>query len=168
MKTGLDLLKRTLVLTEDEEAGMDMLLSASAKNRNHLIFFLVGRLLTLRAFRYDVLRSTLMSIIKPVRNTEVRLIEDHHFVLRFNHEVDLDRTLRGCPWAFDKNLTILRMVNEDENPATIELNWCPFYVHVHGLPIRLMTRDVAESIGNRIGHFLDFDNSMGRFCSSSH
>ncbi|KAL0430945.1 UNVERIFIED_CONTAM: hypothetical protein Sradi_0720500 [Sesamum radiatum] len=148
METGLDRLKRTLVLTEDEEAGMDMVSPVIADNRSHPIFLLVGRLLTPKVFRYDVLKSTLMSIIKPVRGMEIRMIEDHRFALRFNHEVDRDRAIRGCPWVFDRNLIILRMVNDDENPATVELHWCPFYMHVHGLPIRLMSREVAESIAS--------------------
>ncbi|KAL0302861.1 UNVERIFIED_CONTAM: hypothetical protein Sradi_6154200 [Sesamum radiatum] len=44
-----------------------------------------------------------------------------------------------------------------ENPLSVDLNWSYFFVHIHDLPLRMMNKDVAEVIGNRIGKFVDFD-----------
>ncbi|KAL0413772.1 UNVERIFIED_CONTAM: hypothetical protein Sradi_1578900 [Sesamum radiatum] len=161
MDLNVERLGRSLVLTEDEGIGVDITSVELTENREIRGFLLVGRLLTPRAFRYDVLVSTLLAIIRPMRGMDVCLLADHKFLLRFNHETDRDRALRGCPWTFDRNLIILNKVTKEENPATVDLQWCPFYVHVHGLPIRLMTRVVAEMIGNRLGQFIEADQTHG-------
>ncbi|KAL0403833.1 UNVERIFIED_CONTAM: hypothetical protein Sradi_2024100, partial [Sesamum radiatum] len=91
---------------------------------------------------------------------EVRLIREHRFLIQFNHIIDRDRMLGGCPWSFDRNLIILNVIGEEDNPLAVDLQWCTFYIHVHNLPIRMMTREVAELIGNRIGKLLDFNSSQ--------
>ncbi|KAL0458051.1 UNVERIFIED_CONTAM: hypothetical protein Slati_0432300 [Sesamum latifolium] len=58
-------------------------------------------------------------------------------------------------------MIILNEVTENDNPTTVELNWCSLYVHIHGLPIRLMTREIAEVIENMLGRFLDSDHVQG-------
>ncbi|KAL0449729.1 UNVERIFIED_CONTAM: hypothetical protein Slati_1529300 [Sesamum latifolium] len=159
METNLERLKRTLVLTEDEEVGMAVKVPEGQGVGEHRGYLVVGCLLTPRAFRYDVLKNTLLSVIRPIRDMDVKLLADHRFLIRFNHMADRDRALRGCPWAFDRNLIISAIVKDEENPLSVQLNWCPFYVHVHGLPLRWMTREIAESIGNRMGRFLEYDSS---------
>ncbi|KAL0356379.1 UNVERIFIED_CONTAM: hypothetical protein Sradi_4084800 [Sesamum radiatum] len=141
-------LGRSLVLMEDEEVDVDVSLAGSTEGREVRGFLLVGKLITPRAFRYDVLVSTLMLVIRPVRGMEVSMLPANRFLLKLHHVADKDRALKGRPWTFDRNLIILNEVTAEDNPATVELNRCPFYVHVHGLPIRLMTRMTAEIIGN--------------------
>lgn len=60
-------------------------------------------------------------------------------------------------WAFEKNLIALSLVEKDENPTLVDLNWVDFYVHVHNLPIGQMTKDMAEFIGNQLGFFCDVE-----------
>ncbi|KAL0409765.1 UNVERIFIED_CONTAM: hypothetical protein Sradi_1910900 [Sesamum radiatum] len=158
MEANLERLKQTLALTEDEEAGMEVVVTERLGNDEQRGYPLVGRLLTPRAFRYDVLRSTLIAVIRPIRGMEVKLLSDHRFLLRFNDSADRDRALRGCLWAFDRNLVILGAIKDEENPLAVQLTWCPFYVHVHGLPLRWMTSEIAESMGNRLGQFIECDN----------
>ncbi|KAL0325207.1 UNVERIFIED_CONTAM: hypothetical protein Sradi_5090000 [Sesamum radiatum] len=139
---------------EDEVAGLEISSAGEIGNTENDAFLLVGRLLTPRTFRYDVMSSTLSTLLRPARGMDVRLVGDNRFLLRFNHMVDRDRALMGCPWTFDRNLVILQSVSEDENPLEVDLNWCQFYVHVHDLPLRLMTREAAEDIGYRLGQEL--------------
>ncbi|KAL0313473.1 UNVERIFIED_CONTAM: hypothetical protein Sradi_5746600 [Sesamum radiatum] len=115
MDTSLERLTRTLVLTEDEEAGLDVGTPVGQGSVEHQGYLVVGRLLTPRAFRYDVLKSTLISVIRQVRGMDVRLLADHRFLIRFTHIADRDRALKGCPWAFDRNLVILASITDDES-----------------------------------------------------
>ncbi|KAL0316501.1 UNVERIFIED_CONTAM: hypothetical protein Sradi_5528300 [Sesamum radiatum] len=156
----MDRLGKSLVLTEDEVAGSEISSTREIGNTENVAFLLVGRLLTPRAFWYDVLSSTLSTFLRPAGGMDVRLVGDNRFLLRFNHVVDRDRALRGCLWTFDRNLVILQSVSEDENPLEVDLNWCQFYVHVHDLHLRLMTREVTEDIGDRLGTFMDFDQTQ--------
>ncbi|KAK4435562.1 hypothetical protein Salat_0719700 [Sesamum alatum] len=134
-----------LVLPETAWAG-------NAKSKG---FILVGQLLTSRPFQLDVLRITLLNLLKPIRGMQVRLLETNHFLLVFDHRFDRNRTMSGCSWMFDKNLIIFSRVGMSDNPLTVELNRCPFHIHVYGPPTRMMTREVAEFIGNRVlGHII--------------
>ncbi|KAL0352102.1 UNVERIFIED_CONTAM: hypothetical protein Scaly_1598900 [Sesamum calycinum] len=67
------------------------------------------------------------------------------------------RTLEGRPWTFDKNLLIINPIQQDSNPTEICLDWCPFTVFVHDLPLSQHTRAMAKHIGNKIGIFLDIE-----------
>lgn len=59
--------------------------------------------------------------------------EDNLF--RFEHTTENQRTYWRSPWAFDRNLVILREIQKDEDPMDVNLNVCNFYVHVRGLPV---------------------------------
>ncbi|KAK4415058.1 hypothetical protein Salat_2612900 [Sesamum alatum] len=56
-----------------------------------------------------------------------------------------------------KNLIILRPIGTDENPSEVNLNWSDFHVHVHGLSLNKMTKDMTIFIGNQIGCFVDVE-----------
>ncbi|KAL0433801.1 UNVERIFIED_CONTAM: hypothetical protein Slati_2714400 [Sesamum latifolium] len=62
--------------------------------------------------------------------------------------------MEGCPWTFERHLLVLRPVESEDNPQTVELNWCPFYVHIHGLPLRQRTAAIAEIIGSRVSRVI--------------
>ncbi|KAL0456588.1 UNVERIFIED_CONTAM: hypothetical protein Slati_0998000 [Sesamum latifolium] len=74
-----------------------------------------------------------------------------------------DRALNGGPWIFDKNLIILNYANPDKNPLEVDLNWCQFHVHIHGLPLWIMTRAMADFIGKRLGRFIESDSNQAQF-----
>ncbi|KAL0314934.1 UNVERIFIED_CONTAM: hypothetical protein Sangu_2337800 [Sesamum angustifolium] len=120
--------------------------------------YLVGRLLTTKTVRFESLRDLLQSVINPIKGMELKAIENNRFLFRFNHSVDKNRALEGCPWSFEKNVLILNEVGDNENPLTVNLDWCSFYVHVHELPIRKTTKDFARYIGNRMGRFVDMEH----------
>ncbi|KAK4395938.1 hypothetical protein Sango_1748100 [Sesamum angolense] len=47
-----------------------------------------------------------------------------------------------------------------------DLNWWEFHIHIHGLPLGKMTKDIATFIGNKLGRFKDVDldkNGEGTF-----
>lgn len=43
------------------------------------------------------------------------------------------------------------------NPATIDLDWCSFYVRIHDLPLIRQTPEIAMLVGNRLGIFEELD-----------
>ncbi|KAL0360785.1 UNVERIFIED_CONTAM: hypothetical protein Sradi_3763000 [Sesamum radiatum] len=85
----------------------------------------------------------------------LKLLADNRFLIRFNHHANREKALVGCPWVFDRNLVILHRTMNDENPLLVDLSHSPFQVHIHGLPIRMMTRDVVEATGARLGTVIE-------------
>ncbi|KAL0311184.1 UNVERIFIED_CONTAM: hypothetical protein Sangu_2413100 [Sesamum angustifolium] len=39
--------------------------------------------------------------------------------------------LEGYPWSFEKNTLILNGIGTNENPLSVDLNWCEFSIHIH-------------------------------------
>ncbi|KAL0449074.1 UNVERIFIED_CONTAM: hypothetical protein Slati_1463800 [Sesamum latifolium] len=82
--------------------------------------------------------------------------------------IDRKRVIEGGPWAFEKNLLVLKAVEEDDDPTSIDLNWVDFFVHVHGLSLGRMSLNMAEFIGNQLVQFRDIElDSGGRFWNLS-
>ncbi|KAL0342575.1 UNVERIFIED_CONTAM: hypothetical protein Scaly_1920100 [Sesamum calycinum] len=78
-------------------------------------------------------------------------------LLKFFHILDRNWVLERCPWAFDKNLLVLAPVEAADDPNLVDLNWWEFHIHIHGLPLGKMTKDIATFIGNKLGRFKDVD-----------
>ncbi|KAK4423128.1 hypothetical protein Salat_1895400 [Sesamum alatum] len=96
-------------------------------------------------------------MINPVKGIDIRQLGGGSFLLRFNHVIDRNRALEGCPWSFEKNVIILSGIGETENLLRVDLDWCEFHVYVHELPLSMINLGVAMLIGNRIGRFRDMD-----------
>ncbi|KAK4424920.1 hypothetical protein Salat_1685600 [Sesamum alatum] len=103
------------------------------------------------------MRSTLEDAFNPIWGMETKLIEDNRILFRFRHYLDRKRVFDTAPWAYEKNLLVLGMVNDDENPRHVNLDWCDFHVLVHDLPIGKMHKDMDIFVGNQLGHFKDVD-----------
>ncbi|KAL0370779.1 UNVERIFIED_CONTAM: hypothetical protein Sangu_0396000 [Sesamum angustifolium] len=49
----------------------------------------------------------------------------------------------------------MESVDTGVNPIDVCLDWSPFTVYVHDIPLSLQTREMANNIGNKLGQFLD-------------
>ncbi|KAK4404354.1 hypothetical protein Sango_0804000 [Sesamum angolense] len=157
-KYGMEL-GPNLSLTEDEEARVVIPNSDwnCKEDSRGFELALVGRFLSHRNTNFDALRNTLLSILQPVKGMTLRRISKDRFCIHFNHQLDLQRTLEGRPWTFKKNLRIINPIQQNSNPTEICLDWYPFTVFVHDLPLSQHTRAMAKHIGNIIGRFLDIE-----------
>ncbi|KAL0407807.1 UNVERIFIED_CONTAM: hypothetical protein Sradi_1715100 [Sesamum radiatum] len=157
VEVELDRMKRAWSLTDDDEEPLLIpsgLWEANAESRK---LCLVGRLLSKRPYRHEALCSSLQSMFRPVKGLDIKQLEEGRILLRFNHIIDKQRALDGCPWSFEKNILILKSIGELENPMHVALDECDFFVHVHDLPLSMMNLGFATLIGNRIGVFQDLE-----------
>ncbi|KAL0352184.1 UNVERIFIED_CONTAM: hypothetical protein Scaly_1607100 [Sesamum calycinum] len=99
-------------------------------------FYLVGRILALKTYRFDYVKSTLLSAMNSGNGMKISEIGNDRYLFKFNHVLDKNYVWERTPWMFDKNLAILNAVEDDENPLTVTLDWSAFHVHVHGLSVR--------------------------------
>ncbi|KAL0454591.1 UNVERIFIED_CONTAM: hypothetical protein Slati_0798300 [Sesamum latifolium] len=157
MASDLERLGSILSLMEEEDSGF--LFPTGLWHAESLTqgFYVVGRLLASKSFHPDALHSTLKSTFNPGKGMEFKMIEGERFLLRFFHGLDRRRVLERSPWAYDKNLVILAPVEASDNPSEIDLNWCDFHIHIHGLPLGKMTKELCSFIGNKLGRFKDVD-----------
>ncbi|KAL0435050.1 UNVERIFIED_CONTAM: hypothetical protein Sradi_0212900 [Sesamum radiatum] len=88
---------------------------------------------------------------------DIKPFQEGRFLLCFNHVIDKQRALEGCPWSFEKNILIFNTIGALENPMKVDLEICDFHVHIHDLPLNMMNQGLASLIGNRLGLFRDMD-----------
>ena len=61
------------------------------------------------------------------------------------------------PWSFNKSLLVLGNFAGHEKSEEVNLQWCPFWVQIHGLPLGLMTTKIATVLGESIGDVEEVD-----------
>ncbi|KAK4415198.1 hypothetical protein Salat_2627000 [Sesamum alatum] len=96
--------------------------------------------------------------MNPIRDFVVRKVSDDRFCLVFHHIEDLRQVMEMRPWNFDKNLILLQPLSHQTDPLTINLDWCPFFVHIHDLRYGQCTVEVVRYIGNYLGSWSDSDS----------
>ncbi|KAL0345439.1 UNVERIFIED_CONTAM: hypothetical protein Sradi_4375200 [Sesamum radiatum] len=151
MEAAAEMLGKSLVLTEAEQDSLIIQGGEGSRVEEQEGYYVVGRLLSAKSYRTEFIRSTLLSVMNPEKGMTIRDIGNGRLLFKFQHPLDCSRMVEGQPWTFERYLIVLRRVEADKNPETIELNWCPFRVHIHGLPLRRMTAAIAVQIGNRVG-----------------
>ncbi|KAK4417048.1 hypothetical protein Salat_2530300 [Sesamum alatum] len=152
-----DLLKLDIVLslTEDEAPGLVIPQSGWEKGAGGFRLMLVRRLLTHRSVLFDSLKDSLVRRFQTAQGVSVRKVSDSHFCLVFNHFEDLQRVLDLRPWIFDRSLVVLQPLASTADPLTTNLDWCPFFVHVHDLLYAQRTVAVLRYIGDCLGAWMD-------------
>ena len=69
----------------------------------------------------------------------------------FDNLGDVDWILKNQPWSFDKLLVMLQRYNSDIPVRDLVFKTTLFWVQVHDILVRFMTRKVAEEICDTIG-----------------
>ncbi|KAL0438998.1 UNVERIFIED_CONTAM: hypothetical protein Slati_2382800 [Sesamum latifolium] len=156
-KANLGRFSKSIRLRDDEEAGMVMPDGLWNMGTESYHLCLVGRLLAGRSYNFEGFCTTIRGMFSTVKGVEIKQLREGRVFFRFNHIIDRDRALKGCPWSFDKHVLILNSIRVDENPMHIDLSCCDFYVHVHDLPRSRMNLGVATLIGNHLGSFRDME-----------
>lgn len=118
---------------------------------------LVGRVLTRKQVHLESFERTMVSAWGLVKGITIQKMGEDRFVIRFEHVAEKKRIMWRSPWAFDRNLVILREIKNNEDPMEVNLNLCDFYIQVSGLPTINVTRAFAKAVGDAIGIFVDVD-----------
>ncbi|KAK4412627.1 hypothetical protein Salat_2909800 [Sesamum alatum] len=154
-------LGKALPYSDDEQRSIILPLGIWDGDVEPQGFFLVGKLPGRRHFNFEAFKATMSNSFNPGRGLEIRLIEEGRLLFKFNHILDRRRVLDSGPWSFEKHLLVLQPVEDNENPSRIDLNWAEFYIHVHDLPLKRMTKDITAFIGNQLGVFKEVDLDRG-------
>ena len=64
----------------------------------------------------------------------------------FNNSSDVERIIENRPWSFDKHLVVLQTFEEFSKLKDLVFDIALFWVQVQDIPVRFMSKKVAESI----------------------
>jgi hypothetical protein len=68
----------------------------------------------------------------------------------------------GRPWLFDRNVLVLKEVDENVPPTHMAFTQAIFWVQVHDMPLICMNREVGFTIGATLGRVEEVDVTSGR------
>nr|POF20845.1 uncharacterized protein CFP56_14359 [Quercus suber] len=80
----------------------------------------------------------------------IRDAGDNVLVFEFDDIIDLERVLEYEPWSYDKSLIAFQRVTDIELLPQIEYNHVTFWVQFHNIPLKNLTYETDEAIGNAI------------------
>ena len=90
-------------------------------------------------------------IWKTTENFEVQDAGDNITLFLFQKEKDMNRVLWASPWSFDKYLLVLHKFGKGDSISTLSFDRTPFQIQIHGLPIRMQTKETAKKIAGSMG-----------------
>ncbi|KAF7825238.1 ribonuclease H [Senna tora] len=126
---------------------------------NRLNLCLAGSVWGEGHYNHGAFQRTISQVWRPKHGVDIKEIDKNLYMFQFFHWRDRDKVLEGEPWWFDKQVLTLKEVSGDEQPSELRSTQVPFWVRVYDLPFNQRTIMAAQMLGDKVGNFLDWDNS---------
>ena len=114
-------------------------------------YIITAKFLTSRYLVMEAVIRTFQQRWRLVNGYKIRNLGDHMVLFVFDNNSDLERIIENHPWSFDKHLVVLQTFEEFSKLKDLVCDKALFWVQVHDIPIRFMSKKVAESICETIG-----------------
>ncbi|KAK9996626.1 hypothetical protein SO802_021312 [Lithocarpus litseifolius] len=99
----------------------------------------------------EVVAKTFIQLWRSTEGFKMRKLDDHLVLFVFKKKEDLEQVFHSEPWCFDKHLVVLQRYDQDVLVNDLKFDRATFWIQVHDIPIRYMSREVAESICDIVG-----------------
>ncbi|XVF79899.1 hypothetical protein PTKIN_Ptkin15bG0027700 [Pterospermum kingtungense] len=137
-----------LSLGEAEDDEMDLVIGDDAEMVLNVEFSLVGRFLTNRPIKFNVMKNRMAAIWRPGKWVNIKEIERGLFLFQFFHLVDVQRVMEEGPWTYDNYLLILHKLLPEDVPSQVLFFNVDFWVQVDDLPAGFMRCSIGEQLRN--------------------
>lgn len=127
---------------------------------------LIGRVVIDRKLPFNAIQANVLSLINPVKEVILKHITANKFVIKFNHELDRQKALRGCPWVLEKHALLLEPVNPSKKPVDQNLMRMNIVVRVMLLSLQNRSENIAKLIENKLGEFIEVPKDAEGFYST--
>jgi hypothetical protein len=144
--------KASIVITEDDTADQRL--------RNGRC--LIGRIMSDRRVQKEAFKAFMARLWKTTGKVVFKELEDNLWLLwllEFSSEADKKRVQEGCPWLFDRNILVLREVEESTPPTQMDFSKSPCWIQVRDIPLICMNKEVGNKIGETLGKVEEVDVS---------
>ena len=82
----------------------------------------------------------------------------------FESESKVDTILANAPWGFDKHLMVLQKYDGVSKIEDLDFNTTPFWIQIHGLPVKFVNTMVVENLCETTGQVLRLLDSKTEKC----
>ncbi|MBA0772276.1 hypothetical protein Gotri_007685 [Gossypium trilobum] len=126
---------------DDEEEEIMHIQKELDSGMKEVEFCLAGCFLTTSVIHFLAIRSTMANLLHPVKGVQILDLGEKRFLFRFYYKMDLERVLKGSPWAFNNHLLMLHRLRDGEDPLKVPLIFANFLVQIHEvLPESMMVQ----------------------------
>ena len=115
------------------------------------VFIIAAKFLTKRALNIDAIAATFTPLWRSKNGFKIKNLGNHIVLFTFKSKVEVDNILANKPWSFDKHLMVLQRYDGVSEVHELDFTLTPFWVQVHGIPVKFMTTTVAESLCETVG-----------------
>lgn len=122
-------------------------------------FCLVGRLYTTKQPNGFHLMEVMKKAWKAKKDMVAREWSNNLFVFTFKNRDDREWVLKNQPWHFENHLFAITSLMGNEQPSTMVVDRCSFWIRAYDLPISCMNSTTATAIAARIGNLEEVDRS---------
>ncbi|KAH6805217.1 hypothetical protein C2S51_030048 [Perilla frutescens var. frutescens] len=157
---------RRMGFDEDDEEPIHISQNNDVINRAETLC-LIGKVWTQKPFNVFGLLDTMKKLWNPLKGMVGQEIESNLFSFQFNSKRDMERVLWREPWHFNKHLLVLKRVEPNMQPSTIILDSVPFWIRIYDLPMVGRGITTIKQIKNRLGEFLEWDDSTNEGLSGN-
>ena len=113
-------------------------------------FIIAAKFLTKRVLNMEAVARTFRQLWRSTDGFKIRNLGDHVVLFVFKNQADVNRIFLSEPWCFDKHLVVLQNYDSDASVSDLSFNRATFWVQVHNIPIRFMSKEVVEGICDTI------------------
>lgn len=97
----------------------------------------------------------LKGLWKTENTMETTLLGENLYLFSLPDQATKDRILRMKPWNYHGAVFLLDSPHDHGGPTDFNQHLVPFWVQIHGLPLRAMNRLVGTQIGSLIGEVVE-------------
>ena len=157
MADELEELCRCIRLSEHEKQHIRVSKDRVLKSHQEVKFSILFKLLTTRTFNGDAFKNSVGAMWASHGVLLVITIDDNLFMAAFPSDAALRRVFSTSPWTFDKKLILMARFVGDLQPTTVKFTHAAFWIRLVNLPIKSMTCEMGEDIGQRVGRLIAVD-----------
>ncbi|CAH9100040.1 unnamed protein product [Cuscuta epithymum] len=120
----------------------------------------VAVVITDRKIKLPGFQKLMSSPWKPGKGMTIKEIGKRRYLLNFNHVLDMNRVIEDGHWLFERDIILLKAIQPDDIPESMNLFEASFWVQVHNAPFKYRNMRSARKIGNFLGSFIKFEMSQ--------
>lgn len=122
-------------------------------------FCLVGRLCAPKPPNSFHLLEVMKKAWRAKKDVTAREWGNKLFLFTFKHREDRDWVLNQQPWHFENYLFVVAALKGNEQPSSVEVNTCSFWIRAYDLPWNCMSSHNMIDIAQRMGTFEEIDTN---------
>ncbi|MBA0839203.1 hypothetical protein Goarm_004959, partial [Gossypium armourianum] len=119
-----------LLLEDEEEETIHLGVDVFEREIPYVNYY-VGTFLTSSVVNFQVIKSTLVNVWRPIGGDSVSDLGHERFLFHFYFKVDVVRVKRNGPWTFNSHLLVLHPLKEGDDRLSLGHgeSFCPIKAH---------------------------------------